>query len=141
MRATPAADRAKTVTALYAAFAQGDLPAVLATFADDAQVTFAARPVQGVPWMGAFRGHTEIQRFFETLAKELDFHALQVVGLVAQGEHVVARVHVEETVRRTGRLLVDDHVHWWTLGSDGKVRTMTHFLDTQQAAEASVRSS
>ena len=110
----------------HEAFGRGDVPAILATLADD--VAWEVWPDHsgqraGVPHLQARRGPHEVSGFFAGVAGWAvnDFRVLDVIGT---GDHVVAQVAVDFTLPN-GRRLVDEELHLWTFDDTGR-----HYCDT-----------
>jgi len=110
---------ADTVRTAYAAFAAGDIAAVLDTFADD--IVWNVPPVDG--WGGTFRGKDEVLGFFAGLP----------------GRYGVWNLATEEFVDADGRLLVLGHhefpdadripfAHLWSV-TGGKATTFVEYVD------------
>jgi hypothetical protein len=45
-------------------------------------------------------------------------------------------VHIEYVVRKTGKRVAMDQLHWWTLDASGQVARLRHYEDTAQVLEA-----
>lgn len=121
-----------TITALYQAFGRGDVPAVLDLLADDVSwdADWADNFGQRAP-LDHFlprRGTAQVAEFFAVLAG-YTVHDFQVQALMAGGEHVVAKVVIELTTPGGGRFR-DEELHLWTIGPDGRVTALRHYIDT-----------
>ena len=124
----------QTIQAIYTAFGKGDVPAILAHVAADAEFSFAGGSAD-VPWHGPWRGHDGIQRFFASIGEGVEFKTFEPLGFAAGTDTVAVRLHLVYQVRRSGRVVDEHQVHWWTL-RDGKIKTLTHFEDTAQVVAA-----
>ena len=51
------------------------------------------------------------------------------------GDDVVAHIRFAFTVKRTGKRVDQEQLHWWTV-QDGKVARLRHFEDTAQVIDA-----
>jgi ketosteroid isomerase-like protein len=129
--ADPTPDTAATVAALYAAFASGDVPAILDRLApdvawDDWADNFAQRA--GVPHLRPRRGRAEVAGFFAVLAPMtlLDFAVLDLIGT---GRQVVAEVRASFALPNGGRF-ADEELHLWTFDAAGRVSRFRHYCDT-----------
>lgn len=101
-----------TVLQLYAAYARGDLDAVLADLADD--VDWAAEAARdSVPWYGSHRGRTEVPRFFHAISSSVDVTEFTVLSVAANDTDVSAVVHWAYTVRANGKRAAMLMQHWW----------------------------
>ena len=102
------------IQAGYEAFGRGDIPAVLAVFADDIQWHTSGRSAVS----GDFKGHAEVLGFFGKLM-ELSggTFKLEIHDFTSSDDHVVVLTH--ETAQRGGKTLSDNNVHIWHV-KDGK---------------------
>jgi ketosteroid isomerase-like protein len=130
----PAEENVKTVQAAYAAFSRGEIAAILELLTDDVE-WIAPGPPEIVPTAGTYRGKAEVGPYFATLGEHLDMHRFEPHELIAQGDHVVALIAIEATVKRTGRRFSDRVVHVWSF-TDGKLARFEAFQDTAALAAA-----
>lgn len=122
---------ADRVAVIYAAFGDGDVPAIIDTLADDvAWDVWPEHSAQsaGVPHLQARRGPREVSEFFAGIVdwSVNDFRVLDVIGT---GRQVVAQVAVDFTLP-SGRRLVDEELHLWTFDALGRVVAFRHYCDT-----------
>jgi ketosteroid isomerase-like protein len=117
----------------YAAFMRGDIPAVLESLADDTE--WVVPGPSDIPMAGAHQGKQAVLAFFGALGETLEFHIFEPREFIAQGDKVVALIHADATVRRTGRRIVQHEAHVWTF-RDGKVARLQLFQDTAAAVAA-----
>ncbi len=125
----------ETVRHIYAAFGRGDIPAILACLAEGVEWEYGAYP-NPVPWLQPRKGHAGAQAFFESLAavEFNDFRPLKVFG---DHETVLGLVHLEATVRATGKRVVEPaEVHVFHFNDRGQVQRFRHAADTWQHAMA-----
>jgi ketosteroid isomerase-like protein len=122
---------AATVAGIYAAFARGDVPAILARLADD--VAWEAWPDNfaqraGVPHLVARRGREDAAGFFRLIGtwRVLAFDVLDLIG---DGEQVVADIHAAFELPG-GVRFTDEEIHLWTFDDTGMVRRFRHYVDT-----------
>jgi len=116
---------------IYAAFGRGDLPAILDVIAPDCRwEAWADNSAQaaGVPEMQPRTGPTGVGEFFGTVA-ELEIHDFKVLNYLTGPDQVAAEVRIEASTPAGGRFR-DEELHLWTLGADGKVVRMRHYVDT-----------
>jgi ketosteroid isomerase-like protein len=85
----------------YAAFMRGDIPAVLELLADDTE--WVVPGPSDIPMAGAHQGKQAVLAFFGALGETLEFHIFEPRAFIAQGDTVVALIHADAIVRRTGR--------------------------------------
>ncbi|MBO9643742.1 MAG: nuclear transport factor 2 family protein [Pseudacidovorax sp.] len=90
----------QTIQALYAGFATGDMPAILANMADDIQWTEA----EGYPYAGTYQGPQAIvDGVFIKLATEWDGYQAMPERYVSEGDDVVALGHYSGTYKAAGK--------------------------------------
>lgn len=126
----------ETVQGIYAAFGRGDVPALLASLADDVEWEYGQPPTP-VPWLRPLRGRDQVPRFFEALLGAVEMNRFEPTRLLADGDLVTALCQVEFTVRASGRRVVErDEVHLWHFDPAGKVSRFRHRADSWQHAMA-----
>ena len=124
-----------TIRTIYGAFGRGDVPGVLARVSDGTHWDFAGgRPE--VPWHAAVDGRTNLPHFFEALLGSVELRRFEPREFMHCGPHVVVDVHIEYTVRKTGKPVSMDQLHWWTLDGNGQVARLRHYEDTAQVLDA-----
>ncbi len=116
----------------YAAFGRGDVPGLLALFAEDIEWHV---PGKGLPTSGDYRGHSGVTAFFQKLAAEVEFLDFQPSEFVAEGDSVLVIGSDRAKIRATNRTLDATWVHAFTL-RNGKVTKFREFTDTQAIAAA-----
>lgn len=115
----------------YAAFAEGDVPAVLRAFADDIEWHEA----EGMPYGGVYRGgEAVVQNVFGPLSQDVDGFALTPEEFMAAGDTVAVVVRYTGTGKATGKPLDLPVVHVWDI-QDGQVARFRQFADTVKFAE------
>ncbi|MGY1743339.1 MULTISPECIES: nuclear transport factor 2 family protein [unclassified Blastococcus] len=113
------------VREVYDAFGRGDVPRIMALFAEDGTVVQSP----GLPWGGAHTGHAGLGHFLTTLVTHLDSHP-ETERLFADGAgHVVQVGRTRGTVRATGAPFDVPEVHVFTLAG-GRVTRFEAYLDT-----------
>ena len=126
-----------TVRGIYAAFARGDVPAILETLADDVDWDFAYTADHGIPWLAPRRGRAAVAGFFQSLAENLDFSRFEVPHILGDGAVVVALATLEAKVKRTGKVLREtEEAHIWHFDSRGRIVRFRHAADTLQQHRA-----
>jgi ketosteroid isomerase-like protein len=118
----------EVIRAIYAAFGKGDIPAVLAHVAEQTRWDFDVGP-SPVPWHVPVTKKDEVPRFLAAFGENVQLGAFEPKDFIHSADHVVAHIHIAYTVRRTGKTVDMDQLHWWTL-RDGKVTRLRHFEDT-----------
>ena len=90
-----------TVQRMFAAFAAGDLDALLETIHPRSQwIYYGANPRIS---RAEFNGREEVRTFFEGIVKRLNMSAFNIGEIVAQGRTVVVFGNESGTVKATGR--------------------------------------
>jgi ketosteroid isomerase-like protein/predicted ester cyclase len=114
----------------YAAFAAGDIPAVLVMFADD----LAWSVPDGLPTSGVYRGPQGVAEFFTKLAQT--YSELEVVPerFIDAGDTVVATGRHRGRTTSGGAFEVP-WMHLWTF-RDGKATEFTEVFDTAPVTRA-----
>ena len=129
-----AEENTRLAQSAYEAFGRGDMPALAEMMADDIEWVDPGDPNDS-PLAGTYRGKDEVLGWFGKLVEGLDFSTFDPRDFIAQGDKVVSLVHVEATVRSTGRSLVNDEAHVWTFRG-GKLARFQIYLDTAASAAA-----
>jgi len=112
----------------YAAFARGDIQAVLNLFADDAELL---QPLSAAifPWAGTRRGRAQLAEFFAGLAEVGEFEQFEPQEFIAQGDRVVVLISERFRIRATGRSFNNELAHVFTI-KDGKASQLRIYEDT-----------
>jgi uncharacterized protein len=119
------------VEGTYAAFARGDVPAVLAAMADDIEWHEAA----GMPYGGVHRGSDAVvQNVFGPLSMDIHDFAVTPLQLIPSGETVAVVARYTGTGKSTGKELDLEVVHVWDV-RDGKIVRFRQFADTAKFLE------
>jgi ketosteroid isomerase-like protein len=117
---------------LYAAFAEGDVPAVLSAM--DPNIEWVS--AEGAPYPGTFIGPQAIlANVFARLGGEWDNYRAQPTEFIDAGDTVVALGRYSGTYKATGRSMDAAFAHVWTL-RDGRVVRFRQYMDTRKMAEA-----
>lgn len=120
------------INKLYAAFAIGDVPTVLAMFAPTINWTEA----EGFPYGGTFIGSDAIvQGVFMKLGSEWDGYTVATRELIAQNETVVALGEYSGTYKATGKSFRAPFVHVWKFSGD-LIASFVQHTDTVVAQRA-----
>lgn len=120
----------QTVKDLYAAFLRQDLPAILAKVADDVDWKNDGVASKKCPWNGNFSGKLNLPGFFKAVGENLDLPVFDVKAIAASRPVVAVHLRIEGTVRKTGRALQNDAVHFWTFNEQGQIASYRHYNDT-----------
>lgn len=96
----PENDPTATVRRMFAAFASGDLDAVLETLHKDSHWTYIGANPDLVK--AEFRGTAEVRRFFEHILETYEITAFNPDEWIEQGDAVVVLGSEEGRIRATG---------------------------------------
>ncbi len=129
----------ETVKEIYAAFARGDIAAILDRCADDvAWEAWADNSAAkaGVPWLLPRHGKAGAAEFFGLIGPMLVVRDFRVLSLLDGGDHVAAEFEIECDVPSTGGHYRDEEMHLWTFDATGKVIRLRHYTDTAKHMRA-----
>ena len=113
------------VRGLYEAFGRGDVPAVLAGFADDIEWNEA----EGMPYGGQYHGPDAVaENVFAPITNDFDDFAVTPEEFLADGDTVVTIVRYTGTAKETGNALDLQAAHAWNV-RDGKIARFRLFGD------------
>lgn len=117
------AGHSDTIANLYAAFARGDVPAVLAAFASNIRWTEA----EGFPYGGTYVGPDAIlQNVFARLGSEWDGFAAAPHEFIANNDTVVALGEYSGTYKATGKSFKTPFAHVWKFDGDRVISFRQH---------------
>lgn len=116
------------VQSMYEAFGRGDIPFIIDQLADDVKWEDGGSD-HGIPWLTPGVGKAHVASFFGEIAN-FEFHRFDVEGVMGDGNMVVGVVQVDVTVKTTGGHFAGLEIHLWRFGSDGKVTSFNHCVDT-----------
>ena len=126
-------ENTRAVQEAYAAFGRGDIAGVLAACADD--VEWVQPGPADLPASGTYRGKEQVADFFRRIAETVTFTRFEPYAFVAQGDRVVALLHVAATANATGRAFTSEDAHLFEF-RDGKVARFLVHTDTEAQAAA-----
>jgi ketosteroid isomerase-like protein len=117
------AGHSDTITNVYAAFARGDVPTVLAALAPNVSWTEA----EGFPYGGTYVGPDAVlQNVFVKLGSEWDGYAAVPHELIANADTVVALGEYSGTYKATGKSFRAPFVHVWKFSGDRVISFRQH---------------
>ncbi len=132
---TQTTDRAQANLAviqdIYAAFGRGDIAPILAHIAEDCRwESWEGNTAQraGVAYLQPHSGPAGVAEFFTDVAR-LQMHDFGTGDVLASDTQVAVEVTIEASTPSGGRFR-DEELHLWTLGADGRVVRMRHYVDT-----------
>ncbi|MGH2530877.1 MAG: nuclear transport factor 2 family protein [Thermomicrobiales bacterium] len=121
-------DNVQVVQQLFAAYEQGDMPAVLSTIVAD--VTWQEPgPADLVPWAGTRRGREQVADWFRVLGEAEEILEFEPRAFIAQGDKVVVLGFERVRVRATGCTYENDWAFVFTV-RDGKIAGLRTYHDT-----------
>lgn len=119
---------------LYAAFARGDIGAILDTVSED--VTWGPDTVaREVPWYGLRHGRDGVSDFFATLQREVEFTQFEPRFFAGSGNHVVVHVDIGYKLKKNGKGASVGSMHEFVI-EDGKVKSFRGYEDTASVRDA-----
>ncbi len=114
------------VKQVYQAFAEGDVPTVLAFLSPDIDWTEA----EGFPYAGTYHGpQAVLEGVFMRLGTEWDGFAAVPDEFIDGGETVVALGKYSGTYKATGKSFQANFAHVWKI-KDGKAIRFVQYVDT-----------
>jgi ketosteroid isomerase-like protein len=123
----------QVIRKLYQAMGQPTLDDTLALMTDDIEFVVPGPP--GLGAAGTWRGPAGVAECLLRLRAGQQNESVEFLELIADGDHVMARLHVRARVLATGRAFESDIIHFFTL-RDGKVARLLDFFDTAALATA-----
>ena len=128
-----AQENTQIIQNIYAAFGQGNVPAILNALASDVEWIHTA--AEGVPFGGTYRGAQGVGSFFQKLVEHQDTLGFEPREFVAQGDTVAVFGFIKGRSKATGKSYETDWAMKWHL-QNGKVTKFHHFFDSAIVAEA-----
>lgn len=120
----------QTVKDVYAAFQRGDVATITALVADDVDWRNDEVASRECPWNGNFSGKSNLPAFFRAVGESLDIAVFDVRAIAAADSVVAVNLRIESTVRKNGRSIQNDAVHFWSFNENGQIARYRHFNDT-----------
>ena len=125
-------DNLMIAQSIYAAFGQGDIPAILNVLTDD--VEFHEPPGGAPPFTGIYRGRDGAGTFFREMNGAVDVLMLEPQEFVAQGDTVVVLGHYRFRAKATGRTYDTDWAMVWWFRSGKIYKFQIHDDSATEAA-------
>ncbi|MDM0114378.1 nuclear transport factor 2 family protein [Variovorax sp. J22R133] len=126
-------DNIKTVQQIYAAFGQGNIPAILGQLTAD--VAWVNAGPESVPYARRRQGVDAVQSFFASLGANVEVQSFEPKEFFASGDRVVVLGAWTARAKPTGKSFASDWAMAWTL-RDGKVTSFQSYEDTHAVAAA-----
>jgi ketosteroid isomerase-like protein len=117
----------ETVQAIYAAFGQGDLPAILDYLSDGVEWDVDGKSY-GIPIYEGGVGKAHVERFFHAL-QTVDFLRSEPLNFLSGGDQVAVPIRIGMRVKKSGIEIQELEIQLWTFGADGKVSRLYHCID------------
>ena len=127
-------ENVKLVQSVYEAFGRGDAPFIASKVRGDARWDFNVG-ASDVPWHVPVTGPAEVPKFLAAFVENVDLEAFEPRQLIAMGDEVIAHIRLAYTVKRTGKRVDEEQLHWWTV-RNGEIARLRHFEDTAQVIAA-----
>lgn len=108
-----------TVMQDYAAFQRGDIPAIIATFAEECTWTHVGSKV--LPFAGTFKGHTGLAQFFGAVGQTLQVTRFEPHNYRENGNTIANETTIEAIVLPTGKPCKSEMTFTWKFNDAGKV--------------------
>jgi ketosteroid isomerase-like protein len=122
------------IKSVYEAFGRGDVDFIASRVTREARWDFNVAK-SDVPWHQPAVGPGGLPTFIGNLLGNVELEAFEPRHFVAAGDDVIAHVRIAMTVRRTGRRIDEEQLHWWKV-RDGRIEGLRHFEDTAQVVAA-----
>jgi len=123
-----------TAKNLYAAFARGDIAAILQGCIPDIEWEAGGRN-EDFPTFGPRKGLEQVKEFFQTVASLENFHEFVPREFYSDGDKVFALGRYTITLKTNGRRIASEWIHVITFRG-GKVAKFREFTDTANFAAA-----
>jgi len=119
------------VQRMFAAFGQGDLPAVLSMVAEDVDWQSPVRRTEPgeISWAKPRHSREEVALYFKELVEKVQPEKMEAFEFTAQGNRVVVEGMNRGIVKSTGRTYEHDWVMVFTVVG-GKIVRHRHYYDT-----------
>ena len=111
----------------YAAFARGDIPAILKLVADD--VDWEEICPASLPYSGLRRTPAEVGEFFAAISQVEDINLFEPQEFIEAGDNVTVLGYLEAVARDTKQTYETEWVHVFTV-RDGKITRWQAFSNT-----------
>jgi uncharacterized protein len=119
------------VKTIYAAFARGDIAAILAVVSPDVDWEYAGN-WEDIPWLRRRRGHAGVIDFFTELAASMQIEHFAPTTFLEGPGVVAALVDIRFVVTATGKRVEEqDEIHLWHFDEAGRVSKFRHRIDTR----------
>lgn len=122
------ADHAATVAAIYEAFANGDVDAILEYLDDDVEWEVGIRDT-GLDYLRERHGKQDVAGFFSALAATVTLTHFEPLALCVDGDFVAVPLRHAGAFIGGGSVPMTTEVHLWRFGADGKVVEFRHVFD------------
>jgi ketosteroid isomerase-like protein len=121
------------VMALYAAYARGDVPAILDALAPG--ITWTVPGPHVLPTCGIRRGRNQVARYFETIRQTLAMEEFSPLHFITHGDRVIVMGYERARALATGGVSESEWLHVFTF-RDGQITDFRAYTDTALMMEA-----
>lgn len=124
-------ENVQVVQQMFAAFGQGNLPAVLDTLAENVywQSPVTRTVSREISWARPRHSREEVATFFKELLEGVQPERMETLEFTVQGDRVIVEGKNRGTVKSTGHTYEHDWVMVFTL-REGKIVKLRHYYDT-----------
>jgi ketosteroid isomerase-like protein len=119
----------KTIEAVYGAFGRGDVPFIVERTTETTHWDFAVA-TSDVPWHAPVHSRKDLAKFFQAVGENLAIEAFEPRAFLTGGREVAVKLRIAYTVKKTGKKVDEEQVHWWTFDDAGRIASMRHYEDT-----------
>ena len=120
----------EVIKSVYGAFSKGDVPGILEFCAENVDWDNSRVASVECPWNGNFKGRKNVPKFFEAVGEHLDIVVFEPKEFLHNGNHVAVHLRIESTVKRTGKKILNDAIHFWTFDTSNRISAYRHYNDT-----------
>jgi ketosteroid isomerase-like protein len=125
----------QTVQEIYTAFGRGDVAFIQSRVAEGTRWDFSAQR-DDIPWHAPVESKGGLPAFFGALAENVGMEAFEPKAFAVCGREVVVKVRIAYRLKRTGRRVDQEQVHWWSFDDGGRVVSLRHYEDTAAVRDA-----
>lgn len=123
-------DSKERVKAIFEAFGRGDVPAIVEMAAADVDWGIDGEFSEALAWLRPGRGRDKVLAYFGGVGATMEVHTIVPKHIAGDGDHGLALIEIEFTVKQTGkRLRVEEAMHF-TFNAAGQIVRYRGFCDT-----------
>lgn len=125
----------QAVKKMYEAMNRGDVMSMIELVAEDVVWGYEVAH-SDAPWHTTVHGKRGITRYIGALIENVQMHGIEPQAYVVSDQQVVARVRTDYTIRKTGKRVSLEQVHWWSFDQTGRINRLWHWEDTAAVRRA-----